>query len=83
MKKRRRENAPKAKRQRLARIWGGAQRTAKRTAQRTEPYKEKKRARENAPEANVKRKQRTLFFFRQDCFRRWALLRRLRGSAPF
>ena len=78
VKKRRRENAPMARRQRLARLWGEAQRTAKRAAQRTEPYKEKKRARENAPEAKVKRKQRKLFLFWQDCFRRWALLRRLR-----
>ena len=78
VKKRKRENAPTAKRHRLTRLWAGAQRAAKRAAQRTEPYKEKKRTRENAPEAQVKRKQRKLFLFWKDCFRRWAWLRRLR-----
>ena len=53
--KRVRQTSEEYKRQRLAKLWGGAQRTAKRTAQRTELYKEKKRARENTPEAKVRR----------------------------
>ena len=61
LKKRRRENAPKAKRQRLTNLWEGAKREAKRAAQRTESYKVKKRARENGREAQVKRKQRRQF----------------------
>ena len=56
-----------------------AQRVAERVRQRTEAYKEQKRARENAPEAKVKRKQRKLCPFWQDCFRRCRLLRTLRG----
>ena len=80
VKKRRWVNAPKAKRQRALRqrFWTGAQRAAKRAAQRTEAYKEQKRAKENAPEAKVKRKQRKLSLFWKPCVRRWVLLRRLR-----